>query len=347
VIGAPSDALIVGDLRAEDELMHPVTSEAAFSESMMFNFFDESRQLGGFVRIGNRVNEAHAEMTLCIFLPGGDLLMQWAKPAIRSNADFHAAGMTFRVHEPGRRLEVAYAGPAVRLSDALQMRNPGRALRENPTVPVDLELMVTNTGPMIGSASGDPRSSVIFLDGVGHYQQPLAARGSLRAGADHWDLTCFGARDHSWGRREWSSIFRDRSIWITFGADLAFICCKTWTDPKMPPDVMGCLVEGPSVTPFRRIDLETRLRPDTHYHDALRLELEDVRGRHYSLTGQVIRYVPLRHRRAGRETVYLGQAMTRFELGGRRALGLSEYFDAESACASLIASSRHGLCLRE
>jgi len=37
-------------------------------------------------------------------------------------------------------------------------------------------------GPMIGSAAGDPKTAVIFLDGVGHYQQALSARGTLRAG---------------------------------------------------------------------------------------------------------------------------------------------------------------------
>jgi hypothetical protein len=334
--------LIVGDLQPSDEFMHPVTDDPSFNESMMFNFFDSTQQLGGFVRIGNRVNEDHAEVTFCVFLPGGRLLMQWAKPAISDNTRFDAAGMCFRVIEPGRRLEVDYHGHAVSIADPLEMREPGVALRGNPTVPVVLELDVHNTGPMIGSASGNPRGSVIFLNGVGHYQQAIAAGGELRAGSNRWQLAMYGARDHSWGRRVWSSIYRDRSIWITFGPDLAFICCKTWLDPAAAPEVMGCVIEGATVTPLRRIDVTSRFRPGTHYHMSTDLDLLDAIGRQFSIAGHVLSYVPLRHRKPGRESVLLGQAITRFELDGRVALGLSEYFDAASACQALVDLSKSG-----
>jgi hypothetical protein len=343
----PSDPSIVGDLRLDDEFMHPVTDDLSFSESMMFNFFDDTRRLGGFVRIGNRVNSGHAEVTFCVFLPGGHLLMQWAKPEIADNVGFDSAGMHFQVHDPARRLEVVYQGSAVRMTDPLEMRDPGRALRGNPTVPVSMRLAVEHTGPMIGSASGDRQGAVIFLDGVGHYQQAIALCGTLQAGDECWQFSGFGARDHSWGRRVWSSIFRDRSIWITFGRDLAFICCKTWLDPNAPPDVMGCVIEGTSVTPFRRIDLETMFRPDSHDHQSLSVTLEDVKGRRYVLHGQVLAYVPLRHRSPDHETVFLGQAMTQFKLDGRTALGLSEYFDAASACPSLIAASQRAMAVHE
>ncbi len=337
-----STRLIVGDLRAEDEFMHQVTEDPSFNESMMFNFFDHTQGLGGFVRIGNRLNEGHAEVTLCVFLPSGEVLLQWAKPPIESNAGFDSAGLRFRVIEPVRRLEVEYRGDAVRLTDPLQMRDPGAAFRGNRSVPVSLALKVEGTGPMIGSASGKSEDSIIFLDGVGHYQQPIAARGTLRVGQHSWELSTYGVRDHSWGRRVWASIFRDRSLWITLGPDLSFICCKTWLDPAEPPDIMGCVIEQESVTPLRNVQVKSRFTAGTHYHSAVHLDLEDIRGRSFSLTGVVLSYVPLRHRAAGHETVFLGQAMTRFEYRGRVALGLTEYFDAQSACTALVELSERG-----
>jgi hypothetical protein len=338
--------LIAGDLRLDDELMHHVTDDRSFNESMMFNFFDARAGIGGFVRIGNRLNEGHAEMTFCVFLPGGELLMQWGRPAIHANDRFDAAGMTFRVVEPGRQLVVDYDGDVVRIANPDEMREPGKAMRGNPACRVRLHLDITAAGPMIGDREGRP-GSVIFLDGVGHYQQPIAASGTLAIGGEAWNLQMYGARDHSWGRRVWSSIFRDRSIWITFGPELAFICCKTWLERAGPPDVMGCVVEDGEVTPFRAIHIESRFRRDTFYHEAVRLELEDVRGRRYSLAGEVLAYVPLRHRKEGQETVFLGQAMTRFSMHGREVLGLSEYFDAESACPALLDLSRRGLVAHE
>ena len=105
----------VGDLSPEDDFMHTVSDDPSHNESMFFNFFDTKLGLGGFVRIGNRVNEGHAEMTLCIFLPGGELLFQWGKAKITSNAAFDAAGLKFIVVEPGRRFRVTYSGSAVRI----------------------------------------------------------------------------------------------------------------------------------------------------------------------------------------------------------------------------------------
>lgn len=335
-VSLQSNALTVGDLNVEDDFMHPVSDDSSHNESMFFNFFDAAQQLGGFVRIGNRVNEKHAEMTLCLFLPNGELLLQWAKPAIESNAVFAAAGMKFEVVEAGRRLRVTYSGQAVRLKDPYEMQNPGKAMRGNPSSQVELDLQIAGMGPMIGSRSGNPGTAVIFLDGVGHYQQALSARGTLRAGADHWNLSAAGVRDHSWGQRKWHSIYCDRSVWISFGPELSLIACKTWLQHDAPPDEMGCVIENDRVVPLRRIRMRSHFKQNTYYHDALQLELEDADGRTFLIDGQVLTYVPLRHRTPGRETVYLGQAMTRFTMQGRSTIGLSEYFDAESACGGLV-----------
>jgi hypothetical protein len=341
-----ADELTFGNLRPQDDYMHPPSADPSFNESMFFNFFDDEQRIGGFVRIGNRVNERHAEMTFCVFLPTGELLMQWGKPGIASNDTFAAAGMTIRVVAPGRRLTVAYDGDVVRIGDPLEMRDPGKAMRGNPTCRVRLELEITSTGPMIGDAEGRP-GSVIFLDGVGHYQQPIAAAGALLAGTDRWRLAAHGVRDHSWGPRIWHSIYRDRSLWISFGRDLTIIACKTWLSKDCKPDEMGCVVEDGRVTPLRTISMSSHFRPDTFYHDAVRLDVVDVNGRRLSFEGTVLAYVPLRHRKEGQETVYLGQAMTRFAFGDRQVLGLSEYFDAASATAPLVASSRGGVLVLE
>lgn len=332
--------LTVGDLRPSDDLMHPVSSDASHNESMFFNFFDSEKSIGGFVRIGNRPNEKHSEMTFCLFLPDGSLLMQWAKPSLEGNAGFAAGGLEFSVEDPGRHLRVIYRGTTKRIADPYRMREPGPAMRSSPDVQVNLDLDVLGVGPMIGDRTGDRADSVIFLDGVGHYQQPIEARGKISVDGWQKDLLMSGVRDHSWGKRVWSSIFKDRSIWISYGESLTFIVCKTWLDADGSPDEMGCIVEYGEVTPFESIDISSHFREDSYYHDALRLELGDAAGRKFVVDGRVIAYVPLRHRHPERPTVYLGQAMTDFTFDGKRTLGLSEYFDAEFGTDALIAVSR-------
>jgi hypothetical protein len=341
-----SAMLTVGNLVPEDDYMHPVSADASHNESMFFNFFDSRQRLGGFVRIGNRVNERHAEMTFCLFLPDGAVLMQWGKPVIESNAAFDAAGMTLRVVEPGRRLRVSYAGPAVRIGNPDEMHDPGKAMRSNPTCTTRLDLEVCGSGPMIGDREGNA-GSIIFLQGVGHYQQPIAASGDLLVGSERWRLEARGVRDHSWGPRIWHSLYRDRSLWISYGPELSIIACKTWLSATGAPDEMGCVVENGRVTPLRVIALRTHFRAGTFYHDEVILDLTDSNDRSMSLHGKVISYVPLRHRRAAQETLYLGQAMTLFQCGDRRALGLSEYFDAAAATPDLIGISQRGEYLSE
>lgn len=331
--------LTVGNLRPEDDYMHPVSAHPSHNESMFSNFFDTRQQLGGFVRIGNRANERHAEMTFCLFLPGGEVLLQWGKPTIESNDVFDAGGMKMRVVEPGRRLHVSYEGAAVRIRNPDEMQDPGKAMRGNPSCHTRLELEVTGSGPMIGDREGHA-GSIIFLEGVGHYQQPIAATGDLMVGPDRWRLDARGVRDHSWGPRIWHSIYKDRSLWISYGPELSIIACKTWLSAERGPDEMGCVVENGRVTPLRSITMRSHFRAGTFYHDRVSLDLTDINDRSMSLAGEVISYVPLRHRKAGQETVYLGQAMTSFTCGRRRALGLSEYFDAATATPALVELSR-------
>jgi len=338
--------LTVGNLSPEDDYMHPVSDHPSHNESMFFNFFDARQKVGGFVRIGNRVNERHAEMTFCVFLPNGEVVMQWGKPQIDSNARFDAAGMQMSVREPGRRLSVSYVGKSVRLRNPDDMREPGKAMRNNPSLDTRLDLDVTAIGPMIGDREGHA-GSVIFLEGVGHYQQPIRSRGALTVGSDSWQLDGLGVRDHSWGPRLWHSIYRDRSLWLSFGSQLTVIACKTWLDANEPPDEMGCVIEEGRVTPLRSIAMRSHYRKGTYYHDEVSLDIVDTGGRRMSFAGKVLNYVPLRHRKEGAETVYLGQAMTAFTLGDQHTLGLSEYFDAASATSSLVAAADRGEYLTE
>lgn len=341
------EKLTLGNLHPEDDFMHAVSKHASHNESMFFNFFDSTRRIGGFVRIGNRPNEGHAEMTFCVFLGNGELLMQWAKPAIASNEVFDAGGLKISIVEPARKFLIVYDGAAVRIADPLQMRDPGKAMRGNPTVPVRLQLEVAGSGPMIGDRDGTSPDSIIFLAGVGHYQQAIAARGALDVAGERWTLDARGVRDHSWGPRLWHSILKDRSLWISFGDDLTIIACKTWLADDTDVDQMGCIIEHDRVTALRSIVMQTRFKRDSYYHDAVDLDIEDTRGRKMTLQGEVLAYVPLRHRKTGQETVFLGQAMTRFRLGERTTIGLSEYFDAESTVTGLIQQSLTGSPLAE
>ena len=65
---ADSDEIVVV-LEPEDEYTHAPDEAENYNESMYLNAFDLGLQGGGWFRLGNRVNEGYAEMTVCLYLP--------------------------------------------------------------------------------------------------------------------------------------------------------------------------------------------------------------------------------------------------------------------------------------
>ena len=87
---------IHGNVKPEDDYTHPLGPEENFNESVYFNFFDREKQMGGFLRIGNRANEGHAEMTVIVYQPDGSALFNYKRPQITSNDGWDAGGLQGR-----------------------------------------------------------------------------------------------------------------------------------------------------------------------------------------------------------------------------------------------------------
>jgi hypothetical protein len=79
-------------------------------ESMYFNAFDTATGIGAWMRLGNRPNQGHAEMTCCVYLPDGRVGFMFRRPEIADNSAMNAGGMKFEVIEPFKRLRVTYQG---------------------------------------------------------------------------------------------------------------------------------------------------------------------------------------------------------------------------------------------
>ena len=151
-------------VKPHDDHMHSNTGEANFNESMYFNFFDNAKRLGGFLRIGNRANERYAEVTLTLYQPDGTVLFNYKRPEITHNDAFDAGGMRFETVEPLVKLRTTYDGSAVFLAHPEQMSDPGQAFRQNPHNKVSINLTHEAVGPVYGSSgegrqTADPRRS--------------------------------------------------------------------------------------------------------------------------------------------------------------------------------------------
>ena len=105
-----SETKIVTVLRPEDEYTHEPDPVSNYNESMYLNGFDLERELGAWFRIGNRVNEGYAEMTVCIYLPDGRVGFLYGRPEITNNDEMRAGGLEIRVEKPFEHLTINYDG---------------------------------------------------------------------------------------------------------------------------------------------------------------------------------------------------------------------------------------------
>ncbi len=313
-------------LEPADEFMHENSGETNYNESMYFNFFDASQRRGGFLRLGNRPNERHAEMTVCLYEPDGSVLFNFKRPEIADNARFEAGGARFEVLTPFERLRIGYEGKACRLARPLEMSDPKTAFTSNPFEEVRLDLAIEGVGPMFGGerlGGGAGEHEMEFAKG--HYEQHHRASGTLEIGGQRFAFAGLGLRDHSWGPRYWQAPAWYRWLTANFGDDLGFmatiVASKDGTQRRG-----GFLHRGKALMLVRDVTIETELKGAEQVHDRLHVTLACGDGSTLAVEGRVMSLIPLRNRRAG-QTTRISEGMTEWTLDGRTGYGLSEYLD--------------------
>lgn len=318
-------------LEPADEYMHPLGDEQTFNESMYFNFYDPAARLGGFFRLGNRANEGYAEMTVCLYLPDGRVGFMFQRPTIDHNDAFDAGGARFEVVTPFEELTVTYEGDVVLLNDPRAMADPRAAFTENPSVPGRASLTYTRVSDMVGGEMpGAEQPGLEFAKG--HYEQLVAATGTVAVGDQSWDVQAFGLRDHSWGPRSWQAPYYYRWLTANMGPDFGFMTSRVAR--REGPGIRGGFVwEDGKVIHCDNCTISTEWEGEDRYHRAITATLSaggyltGGEDRQWQFRGRVLSLIPLRNRRDGKVT-RISEGLTEWTLeDGRVGYGLSEYLD--------------------
>jgi len=329
-----ANAELITRLEPQDEYTHTPDAASNYNESMYFNVFDPTTKVGGWFRLGNRPNEGQAEMSVCVYLPGGRIGFMFGRPKIAGNAEMNAGGLKIEVIEPFKRLRLTYEGKVCLMERPFEMAHPSKAFRENPQVDCKIELDYEGVSPMYGGetvrADGRPRD----IDpeksfAKAHYEQHVAARGRFTVGDEVFEVDGFGLRDKSWGPRYWSAINWYRWCPMNFGRDFGMMLSIVAGDDGAPR-------EGGMVFADGAYDLISECAIDTDwdengYQTGLRAKVKTRGGKSYEVEGKVLSLIPLRNRRAtpdGKElNTRITEGMTEYRCDGKVGYGLSEYLD--------------------
>ena len=319
----------------QDDYMHPVEAAPNFNESRYYNFFDPGPHTGGWVRMGNRVNEGYAEMTVCLYLPDGRVAFMYGRPPIETNDAHDAGGLRFEVIEPFLEHRVSYDGKVVVLAEPRDMEDPRTAFANNAPVSCSLELTHRRLGPVFG---GEPEADEgeVLPDvppeqsfAKGHTEQHMHVTGTITVGDEAFTLDAgTGLRDHSWGPRYWQSLWWYRWLTINLGPDLGLGVTVIGTEAGsrvthgfvFDRDRYG----ADRLVPLRTVEVSSDY-DDHDYHRAVHLTAatEDAS---YEIEGAVWSSIPLRNRRHG-QTTRIVEGMTTWRCGDLVGSGLSEYLD--------------------
>ena len=311
--------------------MHELGPEPNFNESMYFNLYDPAQGVGGWFRCGNRANEGYAEMTVCLYLPGGRVAFMYKRAEISNNDAFDAGGIRFDVLEPFKRLDVSYTGKVVVLDDPLQMSDPKKAFTENPYAECELRIQYTGASDMFGGEPDTPHEKPGEEFAKGHYEQLIAGTGTIRVGDEEWGVDGFGLRDHSWGPRFWQAPWYYRWLTANFGPDFGFMGSRV---ARRDGDGTrgGFVWEDGKLHLCHDVQITTQWQGEDTYHHTVAATLRS-KDKEWTVTGQVLDLIPLRNRRPDPDTgdllvTRISEGMTEWTMAdGRKGYGLSEYLD--------------------
>ena len=315
-------------LEPQDEYPHRPDASSNFNESVYTNAFKPDGSVGGWMRLGNRVNEGYAELSVCLYLPGGRVACQFGRPEIKANERFAAGGLDYDVVEPFKRMTMRYEGDVMLLDDPNLLRNPKR-LGEAKRAPASVVFAHTGLSPIHGGRPTSPTQETMYGRdfSLNHFNQHTRVEGSIRVGAEEWKLDGLGWRDHSWGPRYWQSIYWYRLFIATFPDGRAFMLLKI-TDKGGRARRVGVILVDGQYEDIVDMDVTTEW---SEAQDPVRMTL-GVRTptRRELITGEVLTMAPLRNRRQiGDQTLVsrIAEGYTKFTWNGAVGYGMTEYIE--------------------
>jgi len=320
-------------MEPKDEYTHEPEAAINFNESAYYNIYDGEQKVGGWFRIGNRVNEGYAEVSICLYFPDGSAGFMFQKASITTNDAFEAGGARFDIVEPYKKLHVSYDGEILVMADPHALLNPSKAFKENPKKSCSIKLDYTGISPIYGGEHLNDDGSPIELDmehalARAHFEQHVKAEGTITVGDDTWTISGYGLRDHSWGPRYWQNIYWYRWLPISFDENFGAMIMTTGTAD-------GQLDSGGMILNNGEYELITECTVDSEWDDdfnqtALRAWAKTEKGE-YIITGKIITLVPVRNRRQLDNGEWLHtritEAMTEYRYEDKVGYGLSEYCD--------------------
>ncbi|MCC6829331.1 MAG: hypothetical protein IT550_14000 [Novosphingobium sp.] len=304
-----------GTYRVQDEDIHPEFKvkkpHHALTETQYFTFSIPEVNIHAFLYLWYHPNLG--------VVGGGPIVFQGVK-SIALAAEL----IDFRGYLPESQLGGTFCNYRLESGYSVEMLSPGTVFRVRYDDPAR-----HNRFDVMLSAVAEP----MVWPGSRHFEQTMRAQGELTLRGNHHKIDGFGIRDRSWGEtRLETPMPGPPASWITgtFDEDFSFNITAfdhpdrdpLWKDRfanEMPTklDKFGWMIVDGQPVVIESTRKLVHYNRETLLHERIDIEIRDVRGRTFEISGQVTAAVPLNTWTNVRVPICL----TRWECGGRVGWG--------------------------
>lgn len=189
-------------MNPDDERMHPVRAEPAWSESYYFNFVDPDSKLAMFTRMGFRPGDGWADGLHVVYLGGQRVAFTYGRRAIggdltQYDGDLCVGGLRLECMDPFGSWRISYDGDAQDIADAAIMLERSKLRPAGWFRPAHLRMAVEFAGLFPPHYAGQGAR--------GHFEQTGRVHGDIALDGVTHRVSGYGVRDKSWGPRDWGA----------------------------------------------------------------------------------------------------------------------------------------------
>jgi hypothetical protein len=300
-----------------DELQHPASDDGLWRESFYFNFHDASGKIAGMTTAGVRPNQNRVKGLAAIFLNPQQVLMHGVDcPLDAENAGLYSAGgISYEILTPLKKWRV-------RAEADFTSVDPCQTHQGDPSTQAIVPASFDFTFDALDPAYEFPPDVIEPLGGrARHYEQNGRIEGSVVVGSQEFAVNGFGARDHSWGIRDWLKADRWSMIFAQFG-------------PRFTANVVLGAVQGQEVSigyifqgginiPIKDAQFDVETDPVSGLSQEAQIEVTTVDGQSFSIQGSVNSIFPI-FLSQGQGQVRWYECSTRFTCAQQTGYGMLE-----------------------
>lgn len=323
-----------------DEHMHPVGDDPAWSESYYFNFIDPTTKVGMFTRMGFRPGNGWADGLHVVYLGGRRVAFTYGRRDIgkdlsQYDGDLKAGDLVIECIEPHKQWRIRYEGPAQDIAEAEVLLERSKLRPDGWFRPATLKM------DLVFDCLTEPHYAA--KGERGHFEQSGHVTGQIALGDETWQADGYGVRDKSWGPRDWGAGERDESTAVTdkpaegpapfvnwFSMNFGEYAAMGGSCFRHKDGVIRgtgwMLREGESLA-LENVVIETRYRPDSLIHEYVELTAETEKGEAIRITGDVSCVCPTKIPMPGGAT-FVNEGLAEFNWGDRTGYGIAEHWHA-------------------